>query len=350
MSEIKRFFVERKPDFREENAALCSSLRRDLGLTGLEDVQIIRRYDLDLDQAMDTKAICDLVLSEPRVDMIYVETLPEAYSDKTILAVEPLPGQYDQRADSCAQCIEVVTGAKPVVKTASVYVLTGQLNDEEIASVEHYLVNPVEARLAALEKPEAFEQPAPAADTVPTVDGLIKADREGLQAIIKSYGLSMDVDDLAFLQQYFQEEQRDPTETELKVVDTYWSDHCRHTTFNTVITDVTIEDPTVQKVYDEYLALRDDVYADREKWPPISLMDLGTISTKYLKKHGLVRNLDESEEINACSIKTEVDIDGVKEPWIYMFKNETHNHPTEIEPFGGAATCLGGAIRDPPCG
>ena len=350
MSEIKRFFVERKPDFREENAALCSSLRRDLGLTGLEDVQIIRRYDLDLDQAMDTKAICDLVLSEPRVDMIYVETLPEAYSGKTILAVEPLPGQYDQRADSCAQCIEVVTGAKPVVKTASVYVLTGQLNDEEIASVEHYLVNPVEARLAALEKPEAFEQPAPAADTVPTVDGLIKADREGLQAIIKSYGLSMDVDDLAFLQQYFQEEQRDPTETELKVVDTYWSDHCRHTTFNTVITDVTIEDPTVQKVYDEYLALRDDVYADREKWPPISLMDLGTISTKYLKKHGLVRNLDESEEINACSIKTEVDIDGVKEPWIYMFKNETHNHPTEIEPFGGAATCLGGAIRDPLSG
>ena len=350
MSEIKRFFVERKADFREENMALLQSLVRDLGLSALEDVRIIRRYDLDLDESFDTKKIGDLVLSEPRVDQIYAETLPAEYDGKTILAVEPLPGQYDQRADSCAQCIEVVTGARPVVKTAEVYVLFGALSAEDVAAVEHYLVNPVEARLAALEKPAAFEAPAPAADTVPTVEGLIGADREGLAAIIKSYGLSMDVDDLAFLQAYFQEEQRDPTETELKVVDTYWSDHCRHTTFNTVITDVTIEDLTVQKVYDEYLALREDVYKDREKWPPISLMDLGTISTKYLKKHGLVRNLDESEEINACSIKTDVDIDGVKEPWIYMFKNETHNHPTEIEPFGGAATCLGGAIRDPLSG
>ncbi|MEE0548203.1 MAG: phosphoribosylformylglycinamidine synthase, partial [Peptococcaceae bacterium] len=350
MSEIKRFFVERKEEFREENTALLQSLRRDLGLKGLDDVRIIRRYDLDLQAALDTKQICNLVLSEPRVDTIYTETLPEAYDDKTILAVEPLPGQYDQRADSCAQCIEVVTGERPVVKTALVYVLSGSLSADDIKAVEHYLVNPVEARLAALEKPKAFEQPAPAADTVPTVSGLIAADRDGLADIVKAYGLSMDVDDLAFLQSYFIEEQRDPTETELKVIDTYWSDHCRHTTFNTVITDVTIEDPAVQKVYDEYLALRDDVYADREKWPPISLMDLGTISTKYLKKHGLVRNLDESEEINACSIKADVDIDGVKEPWIYMFKNETHNHPTEIEPFGGAATCLGGAIRDPLSG
>ena len=280
MSEIKRFFVERKADFREENTALLQSLVRDLGLSALEDVRIIRRYDLDLDESFDTKKIGDLVLSEPRVDQIYAETLPAEYDGKTILAVEPLPGQYDQRADSCAQCIEVVTGARPVVKTAEVYVLFGALSAEDVAAVEHYLVNPVEARLAALEKPEAFEAPAPAADTVPTVEGLIGADREGLAAIIKSYGLSMDVDDLAFLQAYFQEEQRDPTETELKVVDTYWSDHCRHTTFNTVITDVTIEDPTVQKVYDEYLALREDVYKDREKWPPISLMDLGTISTK----------------------------------------------------------------------
>lgn len=349
MSDIKRFFVERKPAFREENAALLQSLRRDLGLTRLEDVRIIRRYDLALDDTLDTKQICDLVLSEPRVDQIYVETLPDDTVGRTLLAVEPLPGQYDQRADSCAQCIEVVTGERPVVKTASVYVLDGELSAEEIASVEHYLVNPVEARLAALEKPDAFEAPQPAADTVPTVEGLISADRDGLAGIIKDYGLSMDVDDIAFLQRYFQEEQRDPTETELKVIDTYWSDHCRHTTFNTVITDVTIEDPMVQKVYDEYLALREDVYAGRDK-KPISLMDLGTISTKYLKKHGLVKNLDESEEINACSIKTDADIDGVKEPWIYMFKNETHNHPTEIEPFGGAATCLGGAIRDPLSG
>lgn len=349
MSDIKRFFVERKPAFREENAALLQSLRRDLGLTRLEDVRIIRRYDLALDDTLDTKQICDLVLSEPRVDQIYVETLSDDTAGRTLLAVEPLPGQYDQRADSCAQCIEVVTGERPVVKTASVYVLDGELSTEEIASVEHYLVNPVEARLAALEKPDAFEAPQRAADTVPTVEGLISADRDGLAGIIKDYGLSMDVDDIAFLQRYFQEEQRDPTETELKVIDTYWSDHCRHTTFNTVITDVTIEDPMIQKVYDEYLTLREDVYAGRDK-KPISLMDLGTISTKYLKKHGLVNNLDESEEINACSIKTDVDIDGVKEPWIYMFKNETHNHPTEIEPFGGAATCLGGAIRDPLSG
>ena len=220
MSEIKRFFVERKEEFREENTALLQSLRRDLGLKGLDDVRIIRRYDLDLQAALDTKQICNLVLSEPRVDTIYTETLPEAYADKTILAVEPLPGQYDQRADSCAQCIEVVTGERPVVKTALVYVLSGSLSADDIKAVEHYLVNPVEARLAALEKPEAFEQPAPAADTVPTVTGLIAADRDGLADIVKAYGLSMDVDDLAFLQSYFIEEQRDPTETELKVIDT----------------------------------------------------------------------------------------------------------------------------------
>ena len=350
MSEIKRFFVERKEDFRAENNALIQSLRRDLGLEALENVQIIRRYDLDFEKDLDTKQICDLVLSEPRVDMIYTETLPDVYNDKIVIAVESLPGQYDQRADSCAQCIEVVTGEKPVVKTALVYVLTGVLSDAQIEAVKHYLVNPVEARIAALEKPTAFEKPAPANDVVPNVDGLLEADETGLAEIVKVYGLSMDVDDLAYLKTYFVEEGRNPTETELKVIDTYWSDHCRHTTFNTEITDVTIDDPMVQKVYDEYLALRDDVYANREKWPPISLMDLGTISTKYLKKHNLVRNLDESEEINACSVKTDVDIDGVKEPWIYMFKNETHNHPTEIEPFGGAATCLGGAIRDPLSG
>ena len=349
MSEIKRFFVERKEDFREENTALIQSLRRDLGLDALENVQVIRRYDLDLNADLDTKQICNLVLSEPRVDVVYPEVLPAEYDGKIVLAVEPLPGQYDQRADSCGQCIEVVTGEKPVVKTALVYVLTGDLTDEQVEAVKHYLVNPVEARLAALEKPVAFEKPEPANDVVPNVEGLLEADEEGLAAIIKAYGLSMDVDDLAYLKAYFVEEGRNPTETELKVIDTYWSDHCRHTTFNTEITDVTIEDPIVQKVYDEYLALREDVYADRKK-KPVTLMDLGTISTKYLKKHDLVRNLDESEEINACSIKTEVDIDGVKEPWIYMFKNETHNHPTEIEPFGGASTCLGGAIRDPLSG
>ena len=184
---------------------------------------------------------------------------------KIVLAVEPLPGQYDQRADSCGQCIEVVTGEKPVVKTALVYVLTGDLTDEQVEAVKHYLVNPVEARLAALEKPLAFEKPEPANDVVPNVEGLLEADEEGLAAIIKAYGLSMDVDDLAYLKAYFVEEGRNPTETELKVIDTYWSDHCRHTTFNTEITDVTIEDPIVQKVYDEYLALREDVYADRKK-------------------------------------------------------------------------------------
>ena len=349
MSDIKRFFVERKEEFREENAALVQSLQRDLALKGLENVQIIRRYDLDLNESLDTEQVCNLVLSEPRVDQLYVETLPEAYNGKLVLAVEPLPGQYDQRADSCAQCIEVVAGEKPVVKTALVYVFTGSLTDDDVESVKRYLVNPVEARLASLDKPLAFDKPAPACDTVPNVEGLLDADRAGLEAIIKQYGLSMDADDLAYLKTYFAEEKRNPTETELKVIDTYWSDHCRHTTFNTEITDVTIEDPAVEAVYNEYLALRDDVYADRKK-KPISLMDLGTISTKYLKKHGLVRNLDESEEITACSVKAEVDIDGVKEPWIYMFKNETHNHPTEIEPFGGAATCLGGAIRDPLSG
>ncbi len=350
MSEIKRFFVERKENFRQENEALKQAFIKELGINGLENVQIIRRYDLQFSSDVSMEDVANLVLSEPRVDQVYVEALPETYLNKPMIAVEPLPGQYDQRADSCSQCIEVISHEKPAVKTALVYVLTGDFDEAQLKAMTAYLVNPVEARVASLEKPAAFEKAAPSDDTVPSVEGLLGADEAGLKRIIDNYRLSMDVDDLNYLQQYFEEEGRQPTETELRVVDTYWSDHCRHTTFHTKIEDVTIEDPAVEEIYKEYLALREDVYAGREKVPPITLMDLGTISTKYLKKHELVRNLDESEEINACSIKTEVDVDGVKKPWIYMFKNETHNHPTEIEPYGGAATCLGGAIRDPLSG
>ena len=352
MSEIKRFFVARREDFRQSDQALCETLVRELGISALKEVRILSRYDLLLEDGADIDKICDLVLSEPRVDRVFAEEMPAEWQAQTIVAVEPLPGQYDQRADSCGQAIEVIGGGRPEVHTAKVYVLTGDLSADDQAAIVHYLVNPVDSRLAGLEKPDHFDEPAPAPETVPNMDGLIEAEAtaEAMKPFIKKYGLSMDPEDLLFMRAYFVSERRNPTETELRVIDTYWSDHCRHTTFHTTLDNIQIDDPDVAGAYEEYLRLRDDVYAGRDKVPPKSLMDLGTISTKYLKKHDLVKDLDESEEINACSVKTQVDVDGKPQPWIYMFKNETHNHPTEIEPFGGAATCLGGAIRDPLSG
>ncbi|MDU1029309.1 MAG: phosphoribosylformylglycinamidine synthase [Clostridiales bacterium] len=350
MSQLKRYFVERREGFQSGAEHLCETLRRDLNLRGLTAVRRFVRYDLDTVPETHVRQVMETILSEPFTDCIYTESLPETVKDGHILAVEALPGQYDQRADSCAQCVELVTGLRPMVKTAMVYVFYGQLTAADQAALRHYLINPVEAREAALDKPDSLETRIPPVEPVAVIDGFTDLAEADLPVFIDRWGLAMDAADLAFMQDYFKKEGRNPTETELRVIDTYWSDHCRHTTFNTRLTDIAIERPEVQAAYETYRDMRRDVYGDKEADRPITLMDLGTLAGKYLKKHGLIDNLDESEEINACSVKIDVATETGSEPWLYMFKNETHNHPTEIEPFGGAATCLGGAIRDPLSG
>ena len=282
------------------------------------------------------------------MDNVYEELSPG--EGEQIFAVEPLPGQFDQRADSCAQCIQLATQQeRPTVRTAKVYLVRGNLDAAQMERLQHYLINPVECRLASLEKPQTLEMNYPSPDAVETLTGFTSLSEQELFAMVEHYGLAMDEGDLAFCQTYFRDtERRDPTITELRLIDTYWSDHCRHTTFSTQIDKVEIQHPAAQKTWEKYLALRETLYAGREK--PVTLMDLATIGAKALKAKGLLKDLDESEEINACSVKIKVDVDGREEDWLLMFKNETHNHPTEIEPFGGAATCLGGAIRDPLSG
>lgn len=349
MSNVKRYLIERKNDFRNEARALFKTLHDGLGITALENVRRWVRYDIEGIDVMP-EAVMHGILSEPRTDILYEEKLPEDVRDAHLLAVESLPGQYDQRADSCGQCIELLCKNRPRVKVAMVYAFYGALSDADLSTIADYLVNPVEARLAKLEKPMSLDEPLPPVDRVSVFDGFIDMDLTALTAFHASLGLAMDMDDLQFLQSYFKKENRNPSETEMRVIDTYWSDHCRHTTFNTHIDAVDIQDERVQKGFEVYQALRREVHPDTHQTRPMSLMDMGTIATKYLKKKGQVRHLDESEEINACSVKINVETPHGTEPWLYMFKNETHNHPTEIEPFGGAATCLGGAIRDPLSG
>ncbi len=343
---IFRIYVEKKPAYAEESARLLRDLHSLLGLTGITGLRLLNRYDVEgIDQAL-FDACRSTVFSEPQVDDCR-EDLPQG---KYIFGVEPLPGQFDQRADSCAQCIQIVSqGDRPTVKTAKIYVLDGALTEKEVEAVKKYVINPVECREASLQTADTLALTVEAPDQVPTLTGFLALDREELAGFVKQYGLAMDLDDIAFCQRYFQEEEhRDPTLTEIRMIDTYWSDHCRHTTFGTILDEVRIEDETVRAAFDRYLAMRQEVYKDREK--PVCLMDLATMGAKYLKKTGVLKNLDESEEINACSVRIPVDVDGREEDWLLMFKNETHNHPTEIEPFGGAATCIGGAIRDPLSG
>ncbi len=267
--------------------------------------------------------------------------------DATVFAVEYLPGQFDQRADSAAQCIQIISQQeRPTVRSAKVYALYGNLTENEIKEIKKYVINPVEAREADLNLPKTLTVKYEVPQNVKTLDGFLALDRNGLEKFVKDMGLAMDADDVAFCQEYFKSEGREPTVTEIRMIDTYWSDHCRHTTFLTVIDDVKFEDELLQSAYNEYLETRKEL--NRTK--PVCLMDVATVAVKYLKKHGKLDKLDESEEINACTVKIEVEVDGVKEPWLLLFKNETHNHPTEIEPFGGAATCIGGAIRDPLSG
>lgn len=350
---VYRCYSEKRPGFDVEAHGLFDSLHNLLEIEALTGVRYLCRYDVEgVDEAIYAKAK-NIVFSEPMADVCYDETFPASKGAHTVLAVEPLPGQFDQRADSCAQCIQLMAqGERPVVAAAKVYVLEGELSDADLDKIRGYLINPVEAREASMDKPDTLHAVYEIPTEVASVEGFIHMDTAALDEMQKSLGLAMDLDDLTFLQTYFRdEEHRDPTITEVRMVDTYWSDHCRHTTFLTQIDNVTFEDPMVQEAYDRYMAARVEVYGEEKAAKrPVTLMDIATAAAKVLKKRGYLKNLDESEEINACSIKVTVQVDGKPEEWLLMFKNETHNHPTEIEPFGGAATCLGGAIRDPLSG
>ncbi len=341
---VYRVFVEKKEELANEAKALLSDARGLLGINGLTKVRVLNRYDVENISADLFERAKSTVFSEPQLDIVTDELQAE---NGTAFAVEPLPGQFDQRADSAAQCIQIISqGDRPTVKTAKVYVLYGDITDTQLAEIKKYVINPVESREAGFEKPETLKVNYDIPTEVKTLDGFTKLDRAGLENFVKEYGLAMDADDIAFCQKYFQSEDRDPTITEIRMIDTYWSDHCRHTTFLTIIDDVKFEDELLQSAYQEYI----DVRKELGRTKPICLMDLATVAVKYLKKHGKLDKLDESEEINACTVKIQVEVDGKKEPWLLLFKNETHNHPTEIEPFGGAATCIGGAIRDPLSG
>ena len=351
MDRVFRCYTEKRPGFQVEADRLLRDFKEQLGITGLTALRLFNRYDAEGLSREVYESARETVFSEPMVDCCYDENLPEL-GKCTLLAVESLPGQFDQRADSCAQCIGILTcGERPLVNAAKVYALYGDLTAADLEKIRGYVINPVESREARLEKPETLVQTYAIPTQVDTLTGLIDAPEAQLPEYIEKFGLAMDVDDLKFFRDYFkQEEHRDPTITELKVVDTYWSDHCRHTTFGTHIDAVTLSDDAVRRAFDQYLACREEVYGEKAKTRPITLMDMGTLAAKALKKRGVLKNLDESEEINACSVHVAADMDGQIEDWLLMFKNETHNHPTEIEPFGGAATCVGGAIRDPLSG
>ncbi|MBQ9329311.1 MAG: phosphoribosylformylglycinamidine synthase [Solobacterium sp.] len=348
---VLRCFVEKKPEYAVEAGGVYSTLSTVIRSGHVEGVRIFNRYDLeDIDEA-DYLRACNGILAEPQVDNLTHESIPTVSEGEWELAVEYLPGQFDQRADSAAQCIQLMTcKTRPEVKTARIYRIKGNLTEDEKQKIRETLINPVEAREAALEKPETIRMEYAKPDLPAVLTGFIEKSEAELDQLRSDMGLAMDLADICFLQKYFRdEEHRDPTITEVRVIDTYWSDHCRHTTFNTILNDVTIEPDYIQKTYQDYLDVRKRLYGDQPT-KPVSLWDLATIGTKALKKDGKVPSLDESEEINACSVKIQVDENGVRKPYLLMFKNETHNHPTEIEPFGGAATCLGGAIRDPLSG
>ncbi|MBQ3500174.1 MAG: phosphoribosylformylglycinamidine synthase, partial [Oscillospiraceae bacterium] len=341
---VYRVFVEKKKELANEAKSLFNDAVTLLGIKNLTDVRVINRYDAENISEELFDYARKYVFSEPQLDIVSDEI---DLSGATAFAVEYLPGQFDQRADSAAQCIQIISqGERPTIRTAKVYALYGELSDSEIADIKKYVINPVEAREAGFEKPETLAIEYNIPTEVATLEGFRELKREEVEAFVEKYGLAMDADDLQFCQEYFRSEDRDPTITEIRMIDTYWSDHCRHTTFNTTIDSVKFEDELLQKAYDDYIATREEL--GRKK--PVCLMDIGTLAVKYLKKHGKLDKLDESEEINACTVKIEIEADGKKEPWLLLFKNETHNHPTEIEPFGGAATCVGGAIRDPLSG
>ena len=344
---VSRVYVEKKPGFDGEAKALERELRTLLGLDGITSLRIINRYDVEgIDEELFASCV-PTVFSEPQTDDASAD-MPAVADGATVFAVEFLPGQFDQRADSAAECIQLISqGERPTVRSAKVYVLEGELSASDVDAVKHYVINPVEAREASLEPKATLATNVPEPEPVEVLEDFLALDDEQLQAFIDERGLAMDLADIKFCQEYFGGEGRVPTITEIKMIDTYWSDHCRHTTFGTRLHHITSGDAHVKDAFARYERMRHELGRDQK---PICLMDMGTIGAKYLKAKGILKNLDESEEINACTVKCKVDVDGHDEDWLYLFKNETHNHPTEIEPFGGAATCIGGAIRDPLSG
>lgn len=347
---VKQVFVEKKPEFEVEAKQLYTELHDIVGAKELEGLRIIKRYDVEgISDELFHEAV-ESVFSEPATDEVNfkLEDVVSGDGMQAILAVEYLPGQFDQRADSASECIQLISqGERPLVKSSTIYLFEGSLSNERFEQIKSYLINPVEAREALLDIPETLKQEYPEPDDVEVLEGFADLDDAGLKAFIADRGLAMDLADIKFCQQYFREEGRPPTITEIKMIDTYWSDHCRHTTFGTILDDVEIVDANVQAAFDKYLQMRKELGRENRD---LCLMDMGTIGAKYLASKGILTGLDESEEINACTVKVKVDVRGEEQDWLYLFKNETHNHPTEIEPFGGAATCLGGAIRDPLSG
>ena len=352
-SNVKRLLVEKREGFDLEAKALMKDLKDSLHIDCIEDLRLLNRYDIEglSDEICDSAS--KTIFSEPNLDVVYKEDV-EYDKDAKVFAVEYLPGHYDHRADWAAQCVQIINeGQRPNINSAKLYILTGDIDDELFAKIKSYVINPVDSREASLEKPETLELETEIPTEVATIEGFIDFSMEELEKFLKEQGLAMTIDDLKYVQEYFQnQEKRNPTITEIKVLDTYWSDHCRHTTFMTQIKDVEIEDgkfnEIIKETYSKYVEARNTIYIDRQK--DMCLMDIATIAVKELKAAGKLEDLDESEEINACSVNIDVNVDGKIEKYLLMFKNETHNHPTEIEPFGGAATCLGGAIRDPLSG
>ena len=345
---VKRIFVEKREGFNIPAQNLLEDFRETIGIKNLKSVRLFVRYDIEDLSDEDFLKVRDLVFREPNADNFF-EELPNEINLKKTFAVEYLPGQFDQRADSAAQCVQLVTGKdRPTIHSAQVIFLDGDISDEDFQKIKSYSINAIESREASFELPKTLKLSAEIPADVEIISDFNNFSDDELKNFLTDKNFAMSFDDLKFCQSYFRdEEKRPPTITELKVIDTYWSDHCRHTTFNTAIDEVTFADgkyrAEFEKTFRDYLSEKNP---DKE----ISLMDLGTIAAKILKRDGILKNLDESEEINACSIKISADVDGRTEDWLIMFKNETHNHPTEIEPFGGAATCLGGAIRDPLSG
>ncbi|MBQ7294198.1 MAG: phosphoribosylformylglycinamidine synthase, partial [Clostridia bacterium] len=341
---VYRVYVEKKPGLAHEASALTADIKSFLGISSLENIRLFNRYDVEnIDEALFKQSVAN-VFSEPQLDNVSYELESGA---NHAFAVEFLPGQFDQRADSAAQCIQIISqGEKPLVRTAKVYLVYGNVSEEELAKIKKHVINPVESREATLDTFETLVTKFDIPTEVETLKGFISLDDEKLTELVKTLGLAMDADDIKFCRDYFASEKRDPTITEIRMIDTYWSDHCRHTTFLTTIDKVEFEDKLLEAAYNRYIATRNEL--GRTK--PQNLMDIATIATKYLKVNGKLPKIDESEEINACTVKIKVEIEGKEEDWLLLFKNETHNHPTEIEPFGGAATCIGGCIRDPLSG
>ena len=347
---VKRIYVEKKPEFSVEAKGLLKDLKENLLLENLEDLKIVNRYDVEgINDEIFEKAK-NTVFSEPQVDECFEEEYPFAKEDK-IFGVEYLPGQFDQRANSLSECLQILTeGERPLAKSAKIYVIKGKISTEDLEKIKKYIINPVDSRECTLEKLKTVKDEHPEPKDVAIVEGFIHMTDEDSKKFYDKYGFAMDIEDLKFCQKYFRDvEKRDPSMTEMKMIDTYWSDHCRHTTFLSKLDKVEIDWDLANKIYEDYKKSREYVY-DGKKAKDICLMDVATIAVKELKKKGMLKDLDESEEINACSIQAEILVDGKPEEYLIMFKNETHNHPTEIEPFGGAATCLGGAIRDPLSG